>query len=586
MTAASLQISPKVSLPVDTITDTVGIFGTRGAGKTSTAVVIVEEAHRLGLPVVILDVKGDWWGLRSDRVGTSEGLPFVIFGGDHGDVPLEPTAGAVIADLIVDERPDAIIDLSDMSKTKQRTFATAFAERLYRRNREALLVVVDEADVLIPQRATAETARLVGAWDDVAKRGRGRGLGLLVVTQRPQDVAKSVLDEMHSLLLHGTIGPRAVGAIKAWIADHDDNEASRTKEVLQSLRSLQPGECWLWAPQHEILNRTRVRRILTFDSHETPKPGVKRRQPKRLAAIDLDKVREQIAATVERAEATDPKALQRKVADLQRQLTEAQAATPEPERVEVPVLTEADHEALDDLLNALDIAGQQIANVEGTLDKVMQRTGHAEASAPLASVRTIAGLGAIRREDVTGPVEPRLVDVVRAEQAAAGRREQPRGVNTGTEPNLPKAQKAILTVLRTHGDTSVQNLAILTGYAASGGGFRNSLSALRTAGYVVGKDPVVLTQEGADAIGPVPPLPRGSALREQWKDHNAIGKAHGLILDVLAEFAPDPVEVQEVALRAGYEPTGGGFRNAVSRLRTLGLIHGRDPLSIDPRLVD
>ena len=58
-----------------------------------TAQRLVEQLHHVGLPVVVVDVKGDWWGIRSSADGAGPGLPFVIFGGDHGDVPLEPTAG-------------------------------------------------------------------------------------------------------------------------------------------------------------------------------------------------------------------------------------------------------------------------------------------------------------------------------------------------------------------------------------------------------------------------------------------------------------------------------------------------------------
>jgi hypothetical protein len=50
--------------------------------------------------VVIVDPKGDWWGLRSAADGHSPGLPIVILGGERGDVPLEVGAGEVIAKLV------------------------------------------------------------------------------------------------------------------------------------------------------------------------------------------------------------------------------------------------------------------------------------------------------------------------------------------------------------------------------------------------------------------------------------------------------------------------------------------------------
>jgi len=45
-----------------------------------------------------------WWGLRSSADGTTDGLPVVIFGGDHTALPLVETAGEVLAELVADER--------------------------------------------------------------------------------------------------------------------------------------------------------------------------------------------------------------------------------------------------------------------------------------------------------------------------------------------------------------------------------------------------------------------------------------------------------------------------------------------------
>lgn len=171
-----IKLSDDLILPLEAVTETFAILANRGSGKSAVASRLVEQMHKADLPVAVLDVKGDWWGIRSSADGKGAGLPFVIFGGDHGDVPLEPSAGELIADLIVDERVPSVLDLSHMSKAKARSFATDFAERLYRRNREALHLVIEEADVLVPQRAAAETARLLGAMEDIAKRGRGRGL--------------------------------------------------------------------------------------------------------------------------------------------------------------------------------------------------------------------------------------------------------------------------------------------------------------------------------------------------------------------------------------------------------------------------
>jgi hypothetical protein len=51
--------------------------------------------------------------------------------------------------------------------------------------------------------------------------------------------------------------------------------------------------------------------------------------------------------------------------------------------------------------------------------------------------------------------------------------------------------------------------------------------------------------------------------------------------------AKDDVAEDELGARTGYEPTGGGFRNALGKLRTLELIRGdRNGLQASPDLVD
>ena len=75
-----LTLGPGLVLPVEAVTETFAILAKRGAGKTYTAAVLVEEMMSAGLPVVIIDPVGVWWGLRSSADGTAEGLPVVIFG--------------------------------------------------------------------------------------------------------------------------------------------------------------------------------------------------------------------------------------------------------------------------------------------------------------------------------------------------------------------------------------------------------------------------------------------------------------------------------------------------------------------------
>lgn len=580
MPNSQIRLACNLMLPLDAITEKFAILGNPGMGKSAVATTFVEQLYRADLPVVVIDVKGDWWGIRSSKDGKSEGMTFVVFGGEHGDLPLEPTAGALIADTIVDYRLWAILDLSLMSKTKARRFATAFAEQLYLRNRDPLMVVVDEADVLIPQRADAETARLIGAMEDIAKRGRGRGLGLTIASQRGQEVNKSVLDIMGNVILLGMTGRLTIKAVSEWISVNAASDEVSASEVIGSLPSLKVGEAWFWSPMFmRMVKRVDLAMFTTFDSKATPKAGERRVVPVRRAAIDLAKLSAEIAATVERAKAADPKALQYRVAVLERQAAElarekqalidevANLRAVEPEVIEVPaVLPE---ELLAGIRQSVQAADAALEAAQLARDSVHE--------AGLLAVRAQAERPAPRttpaRPEKTGwPLPARPSAPNRPEPTPA-----PADAATGSGPGikLPKAQRSVLSALAPYAPRprSKRQVAMLTGYSGRGGGFNNALSALRSGGYIEGTgDAIGITSAGLDALGEYTPLPTGQELLEHWLGQ--LARAPRLILETLAAAWPEPLSKDEVAEQAGYEPAGGGFNNALSRLRTLELIAG------------
>jgi len=87
------------TLPEDAVTQTFGVLAKRGVGKTHTASVITEEMVRAGHQVIVLDPLDVWWGLRSSADGKTAGLPVYVFGGEHGDLPLDAAAGGLMADV-------------------------------------------------------------------------------------------------------------------------------------------------------------------------------------------------------------------------------------------------------------------------------------------------------------------------------------------------------------------------------------------------------------------------------------------------------------------------------------------------------
>lgn len=559
-----------LSLPSEVVTQAIGILARRGAGKTHTATVLVEEVVRAGLPVVILDPTGAWWGLRSSADGNAPGLPVIILGGEHGDVPLERTAGKVIADLVIDHPGAFVLDLSGFeSRAAEQTFAADFLERLYRgkaTKRDALLVVVDEADNFAPQRPGPEQTRTLGALEAIIRRGRIRGLGAVLISQRAAVINKNVLTQIEVLIALQTTGPQDIAAVKEWVLGHAEKDEAET--FAKSLAGLGRGEAWVWSPSWlRILRKVQIRQRRTFDSSKTPEAGAVAVEPRAFATVDLESLGKQIAATVEQVKANDPAALRRRIAELERQVGEK----PEPviERVEVPVLNGQVKE-LEAILSGFVPASGQLADSASAIATVVDDMRRIADS-------ILSAVGTVQRAPVA--VAPRPVAV---RPAPLPRPAVERAARSETDRALSKAERLILATLAQYpqGRTKTQ-VALLTGYAHSGGGFNNAISALRSSGMVEGgKDRLAITDDGMAAIGnDWTPLPTGRALLEHWMTQ--LSKAERAILAALADAYPNAMTKEEVGSATGYEPAGGGFNNALSRLRTLELIERGTPRMSD-----
>jgi uncharacterized protein len=615
MTATGLKIARGFALPLKLVTEATAIVATRGAGKSSASAVLVEEAEALGVQTVTFDRTGVYWGLRSNRKGTGDGLGIYVLGGPHGDVPLEHTAGRLIADLVVDSGHSFVFDLSDMRKGQALRFAADFLERLYdrkARSRTTLLLVMDEAHFYAPQTPRGgfkgDAARLMGAMEDVVGLGRSRGLGVILTTQRTQAVNKAVLDLIETLFVMRMLSPRARDAVEGWIQEkHEKDE----RGVLASLDGLPTGTAWVWSPLRGILERVALRRIRTFDSYAAPEPGEVQVEPEARKALNLDALGEDMRATAERAKADDPRELRKRIAELEREVAERPQVDPEAEEA-----YRAAHDRVAQLEAALKVAYD---TVEQLSDRAMTEELLGRFTAVRDKLNTVADASLLDAPQVleaaiaaferclseltddgqapplpewskdymeATPTGPALRSTPPRAPAPPPRAQPPRTPPpraNGGEPSelqLGKAHRAILTVLAQYPEgRTKRQLALQAGYSERGGGFNNPLGALRTAGYVTpgGVEPIRATQEGLAALGDWDPLPQGRALLEHWFSRPEVGGAERGILQALVERAP--LEKDELAERAGvlargepYSPGGGGFNNPLGRLRTLGLV--------------
>lgn len=539
-----LDIASGFSLPLDAATETFGILAKRGAGKSNAAVVMAEEMFDAQIPWVAIDPKGDWWGLRASKDGKKPGLPIPVFGGRHGDIPLEPSAGAMMAELILGQMLTCVLDVSEFTKAETIKFLTPFAERLLRlAEDEPFHLFLEEAHEYLPQRVGRDETRLVGAWQKIIKQGRFKGIGCTLISQRSASVNKDVLTQVETLIVLRTTSPQDRAAVKGWVDVH-----TGATEMLETLPSLKTGEAWVWSPVFDTFERIRFRQRRTYDSGATPKVGEKRRAPATLADVDLEAIRSQMVETIERVKENDPKELKKRIRDLEARLARQK---PQVEVVEKVVEVE------------VEVVPQEFQKILDAADTSLQG-----ALASLQKLSDLASDGSTRRPEVRSP---RVFEQPKVERPKA---EQPR-VTTETGTTITGGARRMLEVLAWYPKELTRTmLATLAGLKASSGTYSNYLSILKTSGMIeVSGSKVAPTRAGLDYIGEVAPMSELD-LQEQWR-RKLTGGAQRMF-DILLREYPGGLSRQELADAAELAASSGTYSNYLSILRTNNLIEEYD----------
>lgn len=562
-----LRISEDLTLPLDAATQTFAFIARKGAGKTYAASKLTEELMEAGVQCAILDTVGNWYGLRLLANGKDQGFDIPVLGGLRGDIPLESTGGELVADLIVETGRSVIIDVSQFSQGDRKKFATALGIRLWQRkkaecNPSPLHLVIEESQLIIPQNVRHDDARMVGIFEEIIRLGRNYGIGVSMITQRPQSVNKEVLTQTECLVVLQVNGTPERKAIKDWIV-HQGLDVN----LLEELPSLPVGTAYIWSPQWlGILKKVKIAPKKTFDASATPKVG--RTEVRReLQPLDLEAFKTKMAATIERAKENDPAELKRTIADLKRKL--AQSEQKQPEAKLVSVLTDEDRKALE---RAYSSASELVTKIETETSHLWESIGNVRTFMSAVEDR-------LKRVALTSPkISPAVLG--RKPTATTAAFSRPAG-DSNSNGTLGKCERSILTALAQYpqGRTATQ-VAILSGYSVNSGGFNNSLGKLRKSEYITRGQPIQITEAGLAALGTYTPLPTGHELANHWI--RELPKCEAAILDYLIQFYPGALTSAELAERVGYSADSGGFNNALSRLRTLELINRGQPINASP----
>lgn len=571
----TLKIASDISFPIDFVTQTVAILAKRRSGKSYTMRRIAEQLLHKGQQVVLVDPKGDQWGIRSSADGKKPGYPVVIFGGEHGDVPLEVGAGELVAKLVVEERVSILLDLSLFRKHEVATFMTAFLENLYRlkaqeKYRTPVMLIIDEADAIAPQKPQKGEERMLGAAEDIVRRGGQRGLGCVLVTQRSAVLNKNVLTQAEVLIVLRTIAPQDLAAMKAWIDLHGTSEQG--KILMESLPSLPIGDAWFWSPgwptSNGIFKRSRALPIETFDSGATPKPGEKKIVPKNLADIDLEVLKGQMADTIEKAKADNPKELKKRIADLEAQLKKGVLATPD--AIELAV-KEAERRKDIEFMAERD----EFIKHMSTMFKVIQQVGEVVKDIKMPDLKArgervlaerVLAERVIAYKPLFSEVKQTMVETVSVECQDIG------ATITNPEQRILNAVAWANSI----GIDQPQNpiIAFLSGYTNHRStGYTNPRGALAQKGLVSYPvaGTVILTDIGRKYAEGPGVIPVESELHERILER--LTGPQSRILKVLLEARGEPIQNEQIAEAAGYSNVRStGYTNPRGDLKSYGLI--------------
>lgn len=561
-----LEISSKLSLPIDVVTQKLAFMGRSGSGKTYAAMKLAELLFEAGVQIVAIDPVGVWYGLRIGADGKKAGLPIRVFGGLHGDVPLEETGGALIADLIIDRAISAVIDTSQFeSQAAQCRFVAAFAERFFFRKKaepSAVHLFVEECQEFVPERpqGTHEN-NVLHQMRRLIKIGRNYGVGDSLISQRPQAVSKEVLNMTEVMFALQMTGPHERDAIKRWIADKGG------EDVVELLPKLEVGQALVCSPQWLKISETiRIAKKKTFDASSTPTFGAGARvEPKPLNDSDLAELRDAMVATIEKARENDPRELKAQVRALQDELEELKhCAILDPTDLPMNAIEQAQMDELVAFRERTQERSQRIAENLRQANELLEDV-YAIAAA-LADDTAQNGGEALpsieERRQSTAPPPPPRAQVAHASVRA------PRDTPDG----LSRMHRAFLTALAQHPDgLNRGTLHVVSDYRASGDTSKCVAQMIRDGWVLDDKQKLRITSAGLMVLGSFERLPVGrELLRRLIGSDSKLAAFERKALEVVSKSS-GAMKRGAIVEGAGYKQSGDTSKG-LAKLKRLGYV--------------
>jgi Mn-dependent DtxR family transcriptional regulator len=544
------------------------VLGKTGAGKSSALRHIVENRLRHHKRICIVDIKGDWWGLKSSADGSGPGFPIIAFGSFRNpkatDVPINSKSGKEIAQLITGGNRPCIIGLSGWMPHEVQEFWIDFASTLFRTNQGELILVVSECHNFSPKGKilSPEAGKVIHWTNRLLGEGRGIGLVFLGDSQRPQKVHNDTLDSCETLVAMRVNHPAARDAIKEWIDGNGDPAIG--KEVLNTLAQLKRGEGWVWSPEIGFgPQRVTFPMFETFDSFAPPQLQRKVSESG-WSTVDLEVVKQKLNAVIEEAKANDPKELKAQIVRLKAELVKAHTDHPP----SAPVI---DQSAINDAVERQRTADNQILG-EIVRDDQRLRDGLmriATTCRELVEIGCPVPVGGLQR--IAPSPAAAMVSPPPKPQQPLQRQMHATSNGSGVLSELTRPQGRILEALaeaESIGRKQITRswLAFIAGASPSSSAFVNNVSRLSSLGLIQYPQPgvVAFSPKGRELT----PLASEPLTPEDMADRirSLITRPQADLLYALIQNHPNAITREALANEAGVSPNSSAFVNNVSAL--------------------
>ena len=225
------------------------IIAQSGAGKSWTIAVLCEQLCRYHIGFCIIDTEGEYFSLK-DRFDLTW-----IGADDECDYDIERIEN--LKDILRDSIHSGIPVIYDVSEVELTEKVSRLADILYdlaTEERKPYLLIVEEADKFIPQ--SRDSIKKI---EEISRRGRKRGLGLMVATQRPAIVTKNVLSQCNNQIIGKLSIENDLKAVDLFFG---------SKREVEELSSLNPGDFYIMG------GLTREKTRMRFGKRETKHRGL------------------------------------------------------------------------------------------------------------------------------------------------------------------------------------------------------------------------------------------------------------------------------------------------------------------------